>query len=219
MVPGFRSRPRLVPALVLAFYVTLSACAPGGGPLRHDDPWANMRANMIFDRGEQYYARGEFSPALVAYREYLDDYQGLHRANDAAFRVAQSLEALGERMEAADVYRAVGLVYTRSELAAPAFLRCGELYELEGFWTDALWAYGRAAEYLNTDPGRSAIARRDDLARRIADQRAALEAARRSSAQAPQPSPSDTRTLNAPNQPRRNWPPRGKTLWDIILGR
>ncbi len=213
--------PRPLPVFLLAVLLVSGpmACAPGGGPLRQDDPWANMKANMIFDRAEQYYARGDYANALVSYRAYLDDYQGLHRANDAAFRVAQSLEAMGERMEAGDVYRSVALVYNRSELSAPAFLRTGELYELEGFWTDAHWAYSRGAEYLNTEAGRTALARRDDLASRIAAQRAALEAARRPTAQNPQIAPSDTRALNAPNQPRRAWPPRGKSLWDIILGK
>lgn len=203
----------------LAFLILFAACAPGGGPARKDDPWANLRANMLFDRGEQYYARADYPNAIAAYRAFLDDYPELHRANDAAFRIAQSLEAMGERMEAADVYRSVALVYTRSELAAPAFLRAGEIYEIEGFWADAHWAYGRAAEYLNTESGRIGLARRDDLAARIAAQRAALAAARPSSVQSPQVSPTDTRPVAAVNQPRRSFPPRGKSLWDIILGK
>lgn len=220
MLSGRRPRSARSPiGFAVVFLALLAACAPGGGPVRKDDPWANLRANMIFDRGEQYYARADYPNAAATYREFLDDYPELHRANDAAFRIAQSLEAMGERMEAADVYRSVALVYTRSELAAPAFLRAGEIYEVEGFWADAHWAYGRAAEYLNTEPGRTGLARRDDLAARIAAQRAALEAARQPSAQSPQVAPSDTRPVTAVNQPRRSFPPRGKSLWDIILGK
>lgn len=204
---------------VMTCCLVVAACAPISQPARSDDPWANLKANALFDRGEQFYGMNNFSAALVDYRHYLDEYPDLHRANDASFRVAQCLEAMGERVESADVYRAVGLTYNRSEIAAPAFLRSGELYELEGFWQDALWDYGKGAEYLNTEAGRTASARGAELSARVAAQRAELEASRFPPRSASQVAPSDTWPSNAPNQPRRHWPPRGKTLWDIILGK
>jgi tetratricopeptide (TPR) repeat protein len=103
------SFPALRPALfIVTLAIALAACRSAGDPVRRDDPWGNLKANRQFELAEEYYTVGRYENAIVEYRTYLDLYGLNHRANDAAFRIAQSLEALGERIEAASVYRSTG---------------------------------------------------------------------------------------------------------------
>jgi tetratricopeptide (TPR) repeat protein len=152
----------------LLLLLALAACAPSREPLRKDDPWLNLRANALYERAEEYYNSGRYAQAMVDYRSYLDQYIDLYRANDSAFRIAQCLEGLGERMEAADAYRATGIVFSRSGLAPSAHLRAGELFELEGWLREAKFDYEKAVEYHATEPGRLALGRLEEVRQRIA---------------------------------------------------
>ena len=165
--------------------LVLAACGPSREPLRKDDHWLNLRANALHGRAEEYYNSGRYAQAMVDYRSYLDQYIDLYRANDAAFRIAQCLEGLGERMEAADAYRATGLLFSRSGLAPSAHLRAGELFELEGWLREAKFDYEKAVEYQATGPGRLALGRLEELRKRIAALEAERADRRREGRQAP----------------------------------
>lgn len=190
--------------------LALVGCAPSGGPVRSDDPWTNLEAIALFDRAEQYYARQQYPQAINDYRKFLDLYMEYHRGDDASFRIAQSLEAMGERMEATNVYRAVAFIYNKSSIAPAAFLRAGELHELEGFLLDAEFDYGKAARYRETEPGKIAAGRlkalRDRIAQADAERMAASEEERRQKKEL------------RDKTPRRAWPPTGRSLVEVIRG-
>ncbi len=200
---------RAAPALLA---LVLAACTGASEAARSDDPWGNLKANALFERAEQYYAAGRYEEAIVDYNLYLDDYPSLHRANDAAFRIAQSLEAMGERSEAADAYRAVGLRWPRSTVAPPAHLRSGELYEIEGWLRDALMQYEYAARHLSTEAGTTALARLEAVKARIAEE----EALRRSLREAGRRDAGDTPVHTSTMRP---WPPQDRTVTDLLQRR
>lgn len=162
--------------LAVALFL-ITACSSHGNDLRRDDKWANLEANLVYTRAEQYYEQGRYSQALVEYRQFLDEYPDLHRADDAAYRIAQSLEGLGERIESANVYRSTGFYYPHSSLAPDAHLRAGEIFELEGRWSEALWDYRKAAAYEETEAGATAVLRLMVLESKIAEKAAAQAAA------------------------------------------
>ncbi|RMH54229.1 MAG: hypothetical protein D6679_14000 [Candidatus Hydrogenedentota bacterium] len=182
-------------AIVLLVGIFSGGCSPAGSAVRRDDRWANLEANAVFDRAEQYYAMGRYSSALVEYRKYLDRYADLYRGDDASFRTAQCLEAMGERIEAADVYRATAMLYSRSSVAPAALLRSGELYEMEGWLEEALWSYRRAMKYYpDTEPGKTAKGRYEVLRKRVEEETKKRRKVRR-------------------------FPPEGKTLNEVIQGK
>jgi tetratricopeptide (TPR) repeat protein len=204
-------RPAALLALLASLAIMSGACRTTGDPVRRDDPWGNLRANRLFELAEEYYAAGRYANAVVEYRSYLDLYGLNHRANDAAYRIAQSLEALGERTEAASIYRSTGMLYPQSELAPPAHLRAGELFELEGWLRDAEFDYKRAAGYSETEAGKTAAERLAALKERLAAAEAERSAARRSGQPLP-PSSSDALLYHP-------FPPAGRSLSDVIQGR
>jgi tetratricopeptide (TPR) repeat protein len=206
------SFPALRPALfIVTLAIALAACRSAGDPVRRDDPWGNLKANRQFELAEEYYTVGRYENAIVEYRTYLDLYGLNHRANDAAFRIAQSLEALGERIEAASVYRSTGMLYSSSELAPPAHLRAGELFELEGWLRDAEFDYKRAAGYSETESGKTAALRLVAVQERLAVIEAERSEARR--ANRPEPAATSDALLYHP------FPPVGRSLLDVVQGR
>lgn len=150
---------------MLALLLFAAACAPASDNIvRSDTAWKNLEANALFDRAEQYYAMKNYQQAILSYRDFLDHYVDFHRANDASFRLAQCLEAMGERHEAAMQYRKTGLDYARVDLAPAAHLRAGELFELEGAVRDAQYDYQKAMKYEYTEPAKVAAERLAALA-------------------------------------------------------
>lgn len=148
--------------------IFLTACTgPGGKTVQDDRPWRNLEGNALFERGEDYYAAGRFPEALITYKEYYEKFPDTYRGNDAFYRMAQCLEALGDRHEAAEQYRKTGVVYPKCDLAPSAFLRAGELFELEGCTDDAVWCYRRASDYGPKAEADLAVQRLADLERRM----------------------------------------------------
>ncbi|MBL4888533.1 MAG: hypothetical protein JKX97_00765 [Candidatus Lindowbacteria bacterium] len=202
-------------AFVLCITITILGCQPAGGPVRKNDEWANMEADLTFHRGEAYYQKANYEAALIQYRKYLDEYAELHRADDVAFRIAQSLEASGERIEAADAYRALAMMYSRSGLAPSAHLRAGELYELEGWLKDARWDYRKSAKYRFTDAGKLAHQRAIAVDKILDPDKYGM------SAQIIREDSSETEP--AREYPKssydREFPPKGRPLINVLLGR
>lgn len=152
--------------LTLLVFVTACTGNAAGPPVRSDQPWRNLEGNMIFERAEAYYAAGRYPEALLTYKEYHGQYPETYRGNDAFYRMAQCLEALGDRVEAAVQYRKTGLTYGRCDLAPSAFLRAGELFEIEGCPKDAVWCYEAAMKYHSKPESMRAAERLFDLQRR-----------------------------------------------------
>jgi len=189
--------------------VFISGCTGGSSAARSDDQWANYRANALYERAEEYYSAGRYAEAINDYSEYLDKYRDLHKSDDASFRIAQSLEVLGQRMEAADAYRATGMAWYRSSLAPNSFLRAGELYEIEGWLRDAKLDYERASEYTTTEAGQTGYQRLEAVKKRIAEEEALRKERRRSGG-----SDEERNTLQTSNL--RQWPPPDRTMYDLI---
>ncbi len=152
--------------VLLCGYLLTSCAASSANIVRSETTWKNLEANALFERGEEYYSVKSYQQAILTYREFLDNYSDFHRANDASFRLAQCLEALGERHEAALQYRKSALDYSRPDLAPSAHLRAGELFELEGSIRDAKYDYEKAMKYEFTEPAKLAAARLASLARK-----------------------------------------------------
>lgn len=213
--------------LVVFAGIALSSCQPSGGPMRQEDNWSNLEANMIYERAEDYYAASRYPDALAEYRKFLDAYPELHRADDASFRIAQSLEALGERLEAADAYRALALLYSRSGLAASAHLRAGELYELEGWLKDAEWDYGKASDHRHTKEGKLAAQRLAAIEAIFEEEKRAKKESRQSiwsveeteAAEREAMASGEPPLADAPKDYKREYPPRGRSLIGILTGR
>lgn len=180
--------------------------------------WENLEGNMIYDRAEAYYAKGQYPQALIEFRNFLDRYEDNYRANDAIYRTAQCLEALGERVDAANVYRAVALTYNRSSLAPAALLRSGELNEIEGFLYDAEWDYNQAAtKYRETDSGRLAAVRLQAVRARIAEAERQIAAEKEAALRQRMAVRTDTAAAVRLNE-RRPWPPDGRSIEEVMRG-
>lgn len=123
-----------------AILFAASACSTAGTD-RQDDYWGDLEANAVFRRAERYFEAGRYEAALVEYRRFLAEAWTSDKGDDAAFRIAQSLENLGDRLEAADAYRATANRYGRSSLAPEALLRAGAIYAVEGYPEEARLMY------------------------------------------------------------------------------
>jgi len=201
----------------MAFFIfslfIIANCTGSGNIVSKENKWENYRANALFERAEAYYNAQRYAEAINDYTEYLANYKDMFKADDASMRIAQCLEALGQRVEAADIYRATALAWYKSTLAPYAFLREGELYEIEGWLRDAKIDYDRAAEYVNTEPGKIAFERLQNVKKKIEEEER-LRRERRRSGKDVALVEDISKTSNL-----RELPPADRTLYDLIMRR